>query len=217
MKNLIKFCPLPVEFFDQGHWTPPKPGWSRARQLGHLASRLALALAYREGHGLSPARPAEDLEAALDPSNLAWFLTHQHTLLKEQANYRLSDQNLSFSRSHNPHWGAATLHTDTQFCVGLDIEETARPIKPGMEKFFVHPKDQPLPLLWLWVGKEAAFKALAPKLAPQVLTLKSIQIENWPEPSDNRFRFTAHHEQGELIFQHYLIDQRELLVAHAIS
>lgn len=69
--------------------------------------------------------------------------------------------------------------------VGVDLEWETRVIKPGIEKFFKNSSDNELDFstLEIWSRKEAAFKALSPRLKKNlgVLTLKRIWLNSQGE------------------------------------
>ena len=71
----------------------------------------------------------------------------------------------SVSTSHTQNLGAVILADRATFpSVGIDIEFQNRKVPIGGEKYFRNDQDEDFESLILWTLKEAAFKALSPKI-----------------------------------------------------
>jgi hypothetical protein len=117
------------------------------------------------------------------------------------------------SLSHTRGLGAAALiKRDLVRGMGIDVEWGDRPIRPGMEKFFVNDLDiTNLKLIELWTVKEAAFKTLSPiGTYPATLVLSKIIVHG------NKF-FTNEepHLKGTFHIHHHQIAGRSLVVTLA--
>jgi phosphopantetheinyl transferase (holo-ACP synthase) len=183
---ITKLCPVPSPLKPEqflGHLE-----WSIERKAGHLASRLALAQAYREFHLLCPPSQRAGTEAAQSQSNIDWYRLHESEL-EEQDFHQLKRQNdLLCSRSHTKFLSAGAIAAFGLglYSIGIDLEAMNRPIKSQVEKFFLNDNEPELfgdSNLSLWVVKEACFKAISSfylstegKLEPS-LTLKSIELK----------------------------------------
>jgi len=183
---ITKLCPVPSPLKPEpflGHLE-----WSMERKEGHLASKLALAQAYREFHLLCPPTQRAATEAAQSKSNIDWYQMHQSEL-EEQDFHQLKRQNdLLCSRSHTKFLSAGAIAALGLglYSIGIDLEAMSRPVKAQVEKFFLSGEEPELfghSNLSLWVVKEACFKAISSfylhtqgKLEPS-LTLKSIQLK----------------------------------------
>lgn len=124
-----------------------------------LVSRFALLMALKE-YGIE-VKNSDELE-------IDRFLSLQYY------------PNLLVSLSHHKDWGAAIIcQSSSILSVGVDIEDVKRVLKEGTKKFFVHSKDSSMPLIKLWIAKEAAFKAISPLWENEkVLVLSDIWVTN---------------------------------------
>ncbi|MAE58760.1 MAG: hypothetical protein CME69_07765 [Halobacteriovorax sp.] len=129
-----------------------------------------------------------------------------------------SDPNILVSLSHTKDMTMAAIGSSKDFkSIGVDIENSKRIVKPGIEKFFINAHDEILAnqkdsyYLKIWCAKEAIFKAVSPlyqKEDNKVLVLKDIILNK--DKTFNCFHFKGHYD---LVLKD--INQKTYLIAIA--
>ena len=119
---------------------------------------------------------------------------------------------IKVSLSHTRGYVAASFENSSKILsIGIDIEIFSRPVKPGIEKFFVNSEDDSkYSLLELWTLKEAAFKALSPLLKDEKLTLKKIWINK------NQFGL-KNHVYGHIKKEYLKFKEEKLIASKAVA
>lgn len=113
-----------------------------------------------------------------------------------------SNPNTLVSLSHTKDMTMAAISSSNDFkSIGVDIEDSKRIVKPGIEKFFVNDYDEILACqkdsyyLKVWCAKEAIFKAVSPlyqKEDNKVLVLKDIILNK--DKTFKCFHFNGHYD-----------------------
>lgn len=158
-----------------------------------ILSRLCLSLALEQEHKL------------IEPQKIEIINNH----------YIVNFPGTLESLSHTKLASAGLIASqDDYFSIGVDIESLNRPIKSGIEKFFINEEDtKELSLLELWCLKEACFKALHPVYKrlnlKRTLTLKDIIIHSEHKASvkciDQSNQTINTHLQQVTLSQNYLL------------
>ena len=118
---------------------------------------------------------------------------------------------IKVSVSHTKGAGAAIICEDVKIrSVGIDIEWSQRPVKEGIEKFYINERDDQIDHMKLWMAKEAAFKAISPLYTgDKILVLKDIVI--------NADSFSAFDQFfGKLYFSVKKYKERKIKIACAL-
>ncbi len=218
MTILFKFCATPPNL-SQTQWIGPA-GAHPLRQAAHTASKLALALAYREFSLLSPRTELHDYAQSDEASNHEWWLANREHLLEEANFYCLKKSpDTLISRAHTDQMtvgAVAELGLGVR-SIGIDIEDEKRVLKPELAKIFLSSADQAqsLSLLEIWSAKEAIYKALSSFLlhhqlpVSKPLTLKDIELTERQNLA-GQFRFKDF--EGLYLGQKININNRNYLV-----
>lgn len=158
-----------------------------------ILSRLCLSLALEQEHKL------------IEPQKIE--IINNHYIV----NFPGTLESLSHTKSAS---AGVIASQDDYFSIGVDIESLNRPIKSGIEKFFINEEDtKELSHLELWCLKEACFKALHPVYKrlnlKRTLTLKDIVIHSEHNASvkciDQSTQTINTHLQQVTLSQSYLL------------
>ena len=141
------------------------------------------------------------LKTLISSDSIADLEIHNHTHLE-------NDKSVLVSLSHTKKVACAAKASAKDFSgIGIDIEKRSRPIKPGIEKFFINDHDDVDDKLLLWSTKEAIFKAISPFYTKdKTLVLKDITIHK-------DLSFTCFEFHGQSNFDYFEFGGNEYLVS----